>query len=111
MSTVGPIIFANETARTQLETEEYVVTFRANKRTTGDTWWRESRTGPKRGDCRVEFVDECDPRTPATLGCYVAHSGFESIEAWQEAIGGLNGEVPETGYLYAVTTREGQDDE
>ncbi|WP_281255585.1 hypothetical protein [Natrinema ejinorense] len=35
---VGPIVFADATARRQLLAHGEVVTFRASKRTIGDTW-------------------------------------------------------------------------
>lgn len=103
---VGPIIFANETARGQLEEDGVVMTFRATSRTTGSTWWRESRTGPKRGDVLVMLEDEIDPRPPQSpLEEWVDLSGFESIEAWQDAIREMHGELPESGYLYRVVKR------
>jgi len=63
----GPIIFANETARGQLEEEGEVVTFRRSERTTGKTWYRYSRTGPKQGDVLVEKLRVVDPRNPFDL--------------------------------------------
>lgn len=104
--TVGPIIFADMTARTQLLTENEVVTFRKNSRTTGDTWWRESRLGPKRGDATVTEISKVDPRNDSALSEYRELSGFESVEAWQQAIQSLNGSLPSEGYLYHVTNSE-----
>ena len=99
---VGPIVFADEDARRQLVEEGDVVTFRTSKRTTGDTWWRESRTGPKQGDCRVELEGPVDPSDKSILMPYYREAGFESVEAWQDAIEELNGELSD-GYLYRVT--------
>jgi hypothetical protein len=101
--TVGPIIFADMTARTQLLTENEVVTFRKTSRTTGDTWWRESRLGPKQGDVIVTEIGEVNPRNEPELSEYRELSGFESVEAWQRAIQSLNGSLPPKGYLYRVT--------
>lgn len=104
--TVGPIIFADETARNQLLSEGEAVTFRKSARTTGDTWWRESRLGPKEGDVEVVEIGEVTPWHEPELAEYRDLSGFDSIEDWQRAIRNLNGSLPKTGYLYHVTLRE-----
>ncbi|WP_306061343.1 hypothetical protein [Natronococcus wangiae] len=100
---VGPIIFANQIARNQLIEHGEVVTFRKSQRTTGDTWWRESRLGPKQGDVLVEEIGRVDPREVADLDQYLGLSGFESVSAWQTAMKDLNGSLPAQGYLYKVT--------
>lgn len=104
--TVGPIIFADMTARTQLLAENEVVTFRKSSRTTGNTWWRESRLGPKQGDATVTEIGKVDPRDDSELSEYRELSGFDSVEAWQQAIQSLNGSLPSEGYLYRVTRSE-----
>lgn len=104
----GPIIFSDETARRQLTDHGVVVTFRTRERTTGSTWWRESRTGPKRGDVTVERLREVDPSDPADLARDSPISGFESVEAWQDAIARLNGGLPERGVLYLARERDGE---
>lgn len=96
---VGPIVFSNETARSQLVEDGSVVTFRTGKRTTGRTHWRTSRTGTKRGDVVVGEIGAIDP-TGDALRAYVGLSGFETVEAWRSAIRDLHGDVPESGYLY-----------
>lgn len=98
----GPIIFADETARNQLLEEGEVVTFRTSQRTTGETWWRRSRTGQKCGDVLVEEIGECDPRDLQELEPYGRLSGFHTVREWQLAIDALN-EGLEPGYLYRVT--------
>lgn len=104
-SQTGPIIFSNKTARQQLVDEGEVITFRSSRRTTGSTWWRKSRTGPKQGDCHVEFVaGAISPTDDEELEPYFELSGFESIEAWRDAMGGLNDGIPATGFLYRATT-------
>ena len=103
---VGPIIFSVPEAREQLETEGEVVTFRKNERTTGETWWRETRTGPKRGDVTVEHIGEADPIWPMTLEPYWQKSGFRSVQSWVDAILNTYGD-PGEGHLYRVT--EGHD--
>ncbi|WP_135666659.1 hypothetical protein [Halorhabdus rudnickae] len=100
-SRVGPIVFADETARQQLLEEGEVVTFRARERSTGETWWRRSRTGPKEGDVIVEEIGECDPRDIEQLEPYGDKSGFQSAREWRHAINALNDGL-EPGYLYRV---------
>ena len=101
----GPIIFSNETAREQLVEAGEVVTFRASERTVGRTWWRASRTGPKQGNVVVDKLRAVDPRDPFELRASVHLSGFESVEAWQDAISELNGgELPSAGILYRART-------
>ena len=104
---VGPIIFADETARGQLETHGEVVTFRKTQRTTGDTWWRTSRTGPKEGDVTVTEIGPADPWDDGAIDEYADLSGFDSVEDWRSAIHELNGGTCE-GYLYRVEVRDGQ---
>lgn len=104
--TVGPIIFSDGTAREQLLSDGEVVTFRKSSRTTGDTWWRESRLGPKQGDVMVEEIGEANPWRTEELAPYRELSGFESVEDWQQAIRNLNGSLPRNGFLYRVTLSE-----
>lgn len=104
--TVGPIIFSDHTARTQLLDVGEVVTFRKSSRTTGDTWWRETRLGPKEGDVEVEEIGQVNPMDKDQLSEFSELSGFESVEAWQKAIRELNGTLPSSGFLYRVTHRE-----
>lgn len=107
---VGPITFSVPEAREQLESEGEVVTFRKDERTTGETWWRESRTGPKCGDVTVEYLDPADPMWGMTLEPYWERSGFRSVQSWAEAILDLHGD-PGEGHLYRVTVIGGDDAE
>lgn len=107
MST-GPIIFANEIARSQLVDEGEVVTFRRSERTIGETWWRRSRTGPKQGDVVVDHIGEADPSDADQLEPYVSLSGFGSAREWQSAIETL-GDGLEPGHLYRVRSLSGDD--
>ena len=102
---VGPIIFSDPIARGQLEDEGEVVTFRTSDRTVGSTWWRESRTGPKRGDVVVERIGSVDAADADALEPYRHLSGFETVTAWQRAIEELNGEVGE-GFLFRTSTSQ-----
>lgn len=103
--TVGPIIFADKIARNQLRNHGEVVTFRKNSRTTGDTWWRESRLGTKEGDVTVGEIGVVDPSEKSELEPFLELSGFESVSEWQKAIIALNGNLPNQGRLYRVKTR------
>lgn len=97
---VGPIIFSNEQARTQLLEEGEVYTFRADERTTGETWARASRTGPKIADVVVEEVCAIPAPRPTDLQDeWAANSGFGSRSAWWEAIEDLHG-TPQSGVVY-----------
>lgn len=104
-TTVGPIIFANSTARNQLQDHGTVVTFRASDRTTGDTWWRKSRLGTKEGDVTVKQIAVVNPSVDKELEPYVSLSGFGSVQEWQQTIRELHGSIPCKGRLYRVTTR------
>jgi hypothetical protein len=101
----GKIIFNDPRTRRQLLSEGEVVTFRARQRTTGSTWWSETRLGTKEGDVFVEELDKVSPTT-AALAPYRDRSGFETVEGWIAAIERLNGDLPETGYLYRATSED-----
>lgn len=103
--TVGPIIFADEIARSQLREHGRVVTFRKSSRTTGETWWRKSRFGTKEGDVTVAEIGVVDPAEASELESYQTLSGFASVPEWQQAIATLNGGLPDRGRLYRVETR------
>jgi hypothetical protein len=104
--TVGPIIFADDTARSQLREHGEVVTFRKSARTTGDTWWRKSRLGTKEGDVTVEEIGVVNPTNSSALAPHQPLSGFTSVDAWQQAIASLNENLPDQGRLYRVETRD-----
>lgn len=107
---VGPIMFGNEIARQQLVEEGEVITYRATKRTTGDTWWRKTRTGKREGYVTVELLEECRKGALEWLpDSVIEKSGFDSPAAWVEAIKEHNGHVPEKGYLFRVTERDPDD--
>ena len=101
--TVGPIIFSVSEAREQLESEGTVVTFRESERTTGDTWYRHSRTGGKQGEVHVEEVGEINPAYLADLRPYARQAGFKSAEDWVERIRDVNDGELRPGYLYRAT--------
>lgn len=103
--TVGPVIFSDEIARSQLVEEGVVVTFRTSERTTGETWWRKTRTGTKEGDCYITRIQTVDASEAEQLAPYRRLSGFESVSDWQAAIRELNGNLGE-GILYRVRKPE-----
>lgn len=96
----GPIVFSDETASHQLVEHGEVVTFRTSDRTTGRTWYRHSRTGPKQGDVYVSKIDAVDVDRNE-LEQWSDLSGFESVDHWIDAIGSLNDEV-DSGFVYRV---------
>jgi len=92
-----------------LTTHGEVITFRTSERTTGNTWWRESRTGPKKGDCYITRLVPVDASDAAELEPFWNLSGFESVTDWQQAIKELNGELTD-GHLYRVERMGGSDE-
>lgn len=106
---VGPIIFGHETARDQLLSEGIVATFRATERSTGDTWARWERTGPKKADVVVREIgattlgsrDAQDDLPWFTFGTYAKWSGFGTPKAWAQAIREVHGPITE-GVVYEV---------
>lgn len=106
----GPIVFSNPVAREQLEEEGEVVTFRSSERTTGETWYRSSRTGPKLGDVVVELERTVPEWGVAWLSDKTIQlSGFGSAAEWEAAIAELHGEPGQAGYLYHVELIGGGD--
>lgn len=99
---VGPIIFANPYARSQLVEHGEVITFRGD-RTVGDTWWTDEYGTKRNGYCTVERIATVQPTTKA-LGHYQPLSGFPSTSAWIDAIDALH-DGAESGFLYRVTER------
>ena len=107
---VGPIIFGHPAARGHMLAESIVYTFRTRDRTTGDTWARSSRTGPKLVDVHVEQVAKLEPPSADALAeKWAAQSGFGTAEAWWAAIEAVHGTVEE-GYVYRCTVQLPADD-
>jgi len=106
MSNVGPVILSVDAAREHLEEHGEVFSFRTRGRTTGESWYRASRTGEKCGDCRIELEVRVHADNPTEwyLEAYVGSSGFDNIEEWVGAIRNLHGTVPDEGYIYRITT-------
>lgn len=106
---VGPIIFGHDTARSQLLEEGEVFTFRASDRTTGETWARASRTGPKIADVIVEKVCSIPAPRPKDFDReWAQKSGFGTAENWWSAIEEVHGDV-EIGHVYHCTLQPGTD--
>jgi len=102
MGRVGPVIMAHPVARARLERAGVVHSFRTSDRTTGETHYRTERTGTKEADVRIEkMTDELSP-TARNLSIYRVGSGFQSVEAWQNAIKEVHGGLDCTGYVYRV---------
>lgn len=104
--TVGPIIFGHESARSQLLDEGEVYTFRTSERTTGETWARASRTGPKIADVTVEKVCAIPAPSPGDFNReWGRKSGFGTVESWWNGIHDVHGENIQSGVVYHVTLR------
>jgi DNA-directed RNA polymerase subunit H (RpoH/RPB5) len=98
----GKIIFSDPRTRGQLQQEGEVVTFHEDQRTTGSTWWSETRLGEKEGDVFVEEIATVSPTLDA-LESYRDRSGFDTVDDWIDTIERLNDGLPKAGYLYRVT--------
>ena len=102
----GPFIFGHPTAREQLRDHGIVHTFRVHDRTTGRSWWRASRTGPKEGEAVIAHAAEIAPTRANSLHPYQPTSGFESLTAWRAAIAEIHGGVPDSGHVFQVRDPE-----
>jgi len=108
--TVGPVILSVDNAREHLETHGSVYSYRTQDRTTGQTWYRTSRTGEKIGDCEIELaarVYEWQDLS-AALRPFAPRSGFGTVDEWRLAIEDVHGAIEGRGYIYRITT--GDDD-
>ena len=97
------ISFSHEIPWRQIVEDGEVVTFRKRRRKNPNcqTWCNRGRGQTKEFDVRIREIGEVEP-TPETLSQYVDRSGFDSTNDWVDAIQQLNGDVPETGWLYVV---------
>jgi DNA-binding Lrp family transcriptional regulator len=100
---VGPIVFSDESARSQLVNQGKVVTFRSDQRTTGKTHWRTGRTGTKQGDVIVTEIEKVDPQNDGEIEPYRPLSGFDTVTEWKESIKNMSDDVT-YGHLYLVVT-------
>lgn len=98
---VGPIVFADETARAQL-LRGRVATLRPDRRTVGETHARWARTGTKQADVVIREAGVVDPTDTEALAPSRELSGFETVADWQAALRELHGDLPDRAYLYDV---------
>lgn len=107
---VGPVVFSNDVARTQL-LRGRVVTFRAGDlRTVGETHARWERNGTKQADVVIKGITKVVPTDDEVLASYLDLSGFESVEAWGDAIVELHGvDSGDGGFLYDVVLLDTED--
>lgn len=103
----GPISFSAEPARNHLTLLGMVHTVRAEDRTTGETWARWSRLGPKRAEVLVERVGR--PREVGDLAEWAETSGFGSSWQWWRAVEELHGGLQGTA-VYRVELLDSADD-
>jgi len=99
---VGPVIMGHPVAREQLETAGVVLSFRTSDRTTGETHYRHERTGGKQGDVTIEKESERISASDPELVAYYPLSGFESLEAWRDAIAEVHGDREADGFVYRI---------
>lgn len=108
---VGPIMFGRERPRRQLLECEVVYSFRTRDRTTGETWARASRTGPKIADVTVENEKAIRRPTKQNLAEWADQSGFESVDEWWDAIVDVHGDSHDVGVIYRVSRGHDRDDD
>ena len=98
------ISFSHEIPWQQLVENGEVVTFRKRRRKNPNcqTWCNRGRGQTKEFDVKIREIGEVEP-DEETLSQYTDQSGFSSTESWIDAIQQLNGDVPESGWLYVVT--------
>jgi len=108
-SHVGPVIMGHPVARAQLEENGSVYSFRTSDRTEGDKHYHYERT--EKGQSKVTITKATPEIVPTTkyLSRFVYKSGFESPEAWLEAIEEVHGNTDD-GYVYRISLR-GENDE
>lgn len=99
-----PMIFGHDTAFTQLQENGRVASFRTKKRLRGPVWIRRSRTGPKEFDAEIVEVQEVTAENMMRkLNYWGVLSGFDSADAWRQAIHEVHGDDIEEGYIHIVT--------
>jgi len=98
----GPVIMGHPVAREQLETHGAVLSFRTSDRTTGETHYRYERTGGKQGDVTIEKESEHLSASDPELVAYYPMSGFDTLEAWRDAIEEVHGDREASGYVYRI---------
>lgn len=107
------ISFTNDYVFNYLKNNGYVVTFRKNRRASKheSTWVRRSRGDEKEFDCYITEIGKVeDPKnveSSPNLKEFVQVNGLPSndVRDWLDTIRSLNEGLPDTGYLYMVTTK------
>jgi len=97
----GPITFSRQKPRERLLDHGVVFSYRDSGRTTGETWLRFERLGPKRGEVEVREVGQIEQ--PEDLEPWAQASGFCSRSEWVRAIRTVHGiEDLSGGSVYKV---------
>lgn len=102
------ISFSNSTAFDYLVEHGYVATFRKNRRKNKNhqTWLNRGRGKSKEFDVQITELGKASSEDgdQSTVIADFAHiSGFMDPVSWRDAVKKINGEVPETGWVYLVT--------
>jgi len=99
----GPVRIRSDQPLERFVDEGEIIVFRANSRTTGQTWWSDSLRGCKQGDALVEEVGPVDLRDLANLEEYLGRSGFSSLGEWRSWISEMYHRDVNEGVLYRVS--------
>ena len=119
-----PMIFSTDRAYEQLRDEGVVLTARTRELDDRPVWIRRSRTGPKDDevpharrhrrihDSPIQGADELIEFAQMTIvgdggrEHIYELAGFDSADAWLDAIRDHHGEIPDELYIYRVEAQE-----
>jgi len=96
------MIFSNEKARRQLLEKGIVFTFRKKPHKLGKDWATDSYGGKKICDIDVVWRAKVCPLELDNLDLFTRNSGFETLNAWIQAIGEFGINPCDYGYLHEV---------
>lgn len=110
------ISFSHDTAYDFLEEHGYVATFRESRRKqrNQDDWLNRGRGETKRFDIHITEIGKAEVGPNGEPSEIIDHfapvSGFETPIGWRQGIEDVNGEVPDSGWVYLVKKIENGDE-
>lgn len=100
-SRVEPVVLATDAEKEQLETHGMVYWFSQSDRSTGQTQYRDTRTGTDQGAVEITRPTGVILPIASSLNVYQSFSGFSSVQSWRNAIADVHGDLS-AGYIYCV---------